>query len=166
MSDFYLPKDEKRTYELKIKDGILSISGDYWRYDISDIYMQRDSYDEVSTSEYLGIGKLKMRPQRYVVTFIVFPMIISLVSRLINHWIFKVLLSSDAMAKLSEAGNVLINILCAAFILVGIRLLFSMKDLIEISFISKHICIPRKSLSEIQYRTLCRSLGDTDSGRN
>ncbi len=158
MSDFYLPKDENRSYELKIDKGVFTISGDYWRYDLSDIFKYTDSHDEVRMSEYLGIGKLRMRPQRYVVTFIVLPVIISFVSRIINHWIFKVILSSKALEKVADVGNMLIGILAVVTILHGIRLLFSIQDLIEISFISKHICVPRKSLTEIQYRTLRNSL--------
>ena len=158
MGDFFLPRDEKRDYELKIEDGRFSIRGNYWVYNISDIYKRRDAYDDVDISEYLGIGKLKMRPIRYVVVFVAFPVLIDMVSSFINHKVFKVLLSSDALQTLSGVGNKIINFLSIAFILYGIRLLLSIKDLIEISFVSKHICIPRKSLTEIQYKTLCKSL--------
>lgn len=158
MSSFYLAKDDKRRYELKIGDGIFSISGDYWIFNISDIYSQKDSHDEVLLSEYLGIGKLKMRPFRRVTAFIVFPLIIGFVSKIINHILIRILMSSDMMERITDLGNTIITVLMIAFILYGIRLFFSLQDLIEISFISKHICIPRKSLTEIQFKTLCQSL--------
>lgn len=158
MDDLYLPLNENRKYELKLENGFFSISGDYWQYNVSDIYRKKNSFDQVDASEYLGIGKLRMRPVRYVVTFIMFPIVIGIVTKAANHWIFRVILSSEALDKMSGVVNSVINILMAMFVLYGIRLVFSIKDLVEISFISKHICIPRKSLTDTQYRVLDQSL--------
>ena len=166
MGDFYLPQNENRRYEISIHDGVFSISGDYWCYNVSDIYKQKNSHDEVSTSEYLGIGKLRMRPYRYVVTFIVIPVIISTLINVANNVVFKVFLSSETLEKLSSFVNAVVCILAVLFAAYGIRLLFSLKDLVEISFISKHICIPRKSITDIQYRTLNNILKDNQKRNN
>ena len=154
MCDFYLPRDEKRKYELKVEDDMLTIKGDYWVYQISDIYKRNNSMDTVSIKEYLGMGKLKMRPLRYVYGFIVIPFIIRWIIEILNHWVFRVFESNAFINIISDIGNVLLNILLIVFVIHGVRLIFSLKDLVEISFVSKHICIPRKSLTDLQYKTL------------
>ena len=143
---FYLERSSNRNFEIMLdEDGNFNISGDYYHYDGEDVKSCKNSHEELSLKNFLGVSKNKISPYKKVVFFISIPILLTILERLFfitQYSLFSLLL-------------VIVKII---FVATGITLLFSGRRYIELLFVNSHICIRQNSLSREEYDKLIDAL--------
>ncbi len=146
MNDYNLSKNNDRDYSIHISDSDFAIQGMYALYSGMDTKFI-SAEESVSITEFLGIGVTRQRPYKQILKFCVLVsavLFLPRVFRYIDHRVF-------AFITLA---------LIILFVIQGIKLLFSKKEWIEISFVSRHFFVPKKSMTEQEFRELSAAINE------
>lgn len=150
---YHLPITEQRLCDIQVFSDRIIFSGKFWYLRDKDFYSNHGKEETAFIKDFLGIGYLTKRSYRKTVLFVFAGTFLGLTKSLVDkigEWIENansVLRWMDYSLSLPVWMNTTINILAVGCIIIGLMLFFSKKKVVEISFTTKRICIPQKSLS-------------------
>lgn len=146
MEDFEL-KTSPPVCTIGVTKEAVTFAGDFYYYGPDGFRPVKNHRDRVPIGDFLGMGYLKKRSSKRMVQFLVAGMGLSLLSTLSDklQWFFFL-----------DTGwlSVLINIALVACGIGLLRYFFSQKRVIEISFLSKRICVDETLLTQEDFATL------------
>lgn len=151
---FHIGKNRFRKYEISIENNIFKIAGNFYCYKNLDLHKLRNHKLEFDMKDYLGIGRCKIKPYKQVVLFVSLPLIINLLYSILHNAMLKTIDYFYSLEVFFSVLQFLLNAVTILFIILGIKLLFSFRNIIEISFIGCHLCIPKHSISKEEYNDL------------
>ncbi|MCM1325862.1 MAG: hypothetical protein NC094_07495 [Bacteroidales bacterium] len=161
---YQLTANNNRKYCITVSRKDIWFEGDFW-------YLKEKEFVKCSTKKevalpqnFLGMGYLTKRSYKKTL-FLVFAgtvlEAIKLIIDKLTEWIDKAndyLQWIDSSINLPEWMNIAMNIIAVICILTGVALFFSKKKMIEISFIDKRLCVPKKSMTKQEYNALYQSI--------
>lgn len=168
---FRLSRSNMRKYELCVYEDLFSIQGDFWYLKDKEFYSSKTKEDTASIKDFLGIGYLSKRSYRKTVLFVVgatFLETMKLVIDKITEWIDKAndyLQWVDKSISLPAWIDNTLNTTAIICLILGVVLFFSKKKVIEISFTTKRICVPQKSMTTQEYNMLYSSIKKAKENR-
>lgn len=129
---------DKKQCHIQVSDTYFIIEGDFYYLVNKEFRSVKNGKDTCSTKEYLGLGSLRKRSPKKLMQFLVLACILELFDTIagkIGDYLF--FIDTDWTSYFVNAAA----ILC---VLQGLRLFFSKKKVIEISFLSKRFCVDEK----------------------
>lgn len=157
---YHLPTTTNRSCDIQVFSDHVTFSGKFWYLRDKDFYRNRGKSETALIKDFLGMGYLAKRSYRQTVIFVfggTFLEIVKAVVDKLSEWVDKAnnyLKWIDHTIALPEWMNITVNVMAFLCIALGIALFFSKKKVIEISFTTKRICIPQKSLSADEFQKL------------
>lgn len=129
---------DKKRCSIHVSDTDFMIKGDFYYLVNKEFRSVKNGNDKCSIKEYMGLGSLRKRSPKKLMQFIVLACILELfdtISGKMGDYLF--FMDTDWTSYFVNAAV----ILCA---IQGLRLFFSKKKVIEISFLSKRFCVDEK----------------------
>ncbi len=129
---------DKKHCSIHVSDTDFMINGDFYYLVNKEFCSVKNGNDKCSIKEYLGLGSLRKRSPKKLIQFIAFACILELFDTIagkIGDYLF--FMDTDWTSYFVNAAA----ILC---VIQGLRLFFSKKKVIEISFLSKRFCVDEK----------------------
>ncbi len=123
---------------IRVLEDTFAIEGDFYYLVNKEFHPVKNGRDTCSIREYMGLGSLRKRSPRKLMQFIVLACILELFDTIagkIGDYLF--FMDTDWTSYFVNAAA----ILC---VIQGLRLFFSKKKVIEISFLSKRFCVDEK----------------------
>lgn len=120
---------------VRITDDTFSIEGDFYYLVNKEFRPAKNGLDTCSVKEYMGVGNIHKRSPKKLLQFIVLACILELFDTIagkIGDYLF--FINTDWTSYFVNTAAVL----C---VVQGLRLFFSKKKVIEISFLSKRFCV-------------------------
>lgn len=127
----------KKQCSIHIIDNNFMIQGDFYYLVNKEFCTIKNGKDTCPIKEYIGLGNIKKRSPKQLFTFIIFAVILELVNAIADK------ISDYLFFMNTEWTSYVINIIVVLCMIQGIRLFFSKKNLIEISFLTKRFCIDK-----------------------
>lgn len=127
---------------IRVSEEEFAIEGDFYYLINKEFHAVTNGRDTCSIKEYLGIGYLCKRSPKKLMQFVIIAFILELFNTIagkISEYLF--FLNTDWISYFVNAAA----ILC---LIQGLRLFFSKKRVIEISFLSKRFCVDEKLFSD------------------
>lgn len=128
----------KKNCSISISDDCFMIEGDFYYLLNKEFRSVKNSRDTCSIKEYMGTGNLRKRSPKKLMQFVVLAFILELLNTIagkIGDYLF--FMDTDWTSYFVNTAA----ILC---LIQGLRLFFSKKKVIEISFLSKRFCVDEK----------------------
>ena len=129
---------DKKHCSIQVSDTEFMIKGNFYYLINKEFRPVKNGNDKCSIKEYMGLGSLRKRSPKKLIQFIVFACILELfdtiAGKMGDHLFF---MDTDWTSYFVNAAA----ILC---VIQGLRLFFSKKKVIEISFLSKRFCVDEK----------------------
>ncbi len=156
---YQLPATDCRKYCLKVFQDRLTIDGKFW-YLKNKEFVSQNGNAAALLHNFIGMGYLTKRSYRKTLAFVFGGVILGLINSI-----------TEKLSDLADKANFflmwigqtfilpvwldyVLNIAAGLCIVLGILLFFSKKSVVEISFTDKRICVPKKSLSNVEYAGL------------
>lgn len=164
---YHLPTAPNRSCDIQVLHDRVIFTGKFLYLRDKDFYRNKTPNETAFIKDFLGMGYLEKRSYRKMILCVFGAATLELVKAVVDklgEWVDKAndyLKWVDAAIALPEWMNVTVNLMAFACLALGIALFFSKKKVIEISFTSKRICIPQKSLSKDEFfelRNVIKSL--------
>lgn len=128
----------KKKCGITVTDTDFCIEGDFYYLVNKEFRPVKNGRDTCSIKEYMGLGSLRKRSPKKLIQFVVLACILELFDTIagkIGDYLF--FMDTDWTSYFVNAAA----ILC---VIQGLRLFFSKKKVIEISFLSKRFCVDEK----------------------
>ena len=125
----------KKNCRISVTETDFCIEGDFYYLVNKEFRPVKNGRDTCSIKEYMGLGNLRKRSPKKLVQFVIFACILELFNTIagkLDDYLF--FLDTDWTSWFVNAAAVL----C---IIQGLRLFFSKKKVIEISFLSRRFCV-------------------------
>lgn len=157
---YHLPTIANRFCDIQVFSDHVTFSGKFWYLRDKDFYRNRGKSETALIKDFLGMGYLTKRSYRQTIIFVfggTFLEIVKAVVDQLSEWVDKAndyLKWIDHTIALPEWIDTTVNVISFLCLALGIALFFSKKKVIEISFTTKRICIPQKSLSADEFQKL------------
>lgn len=135
-------KSDKKSCDIRIVDDDFMIEGDFYYLINKEFHEARNSRDSCPIKEYLGLGSLRKRSPKQLMTFIVLAVVLEFINMIagkIGDYLF--FMDTDWTSYFVNAAA----ILC---VVQGLRLFFSKKKVVEISFLTRRFCVDEKLFKE------------------
>lgn len=142
---------------ITVRDGMAVFEGDYYEYREGEFCPVRQGRTAVNTREFLGLGYLKKRSNKRLLLFLAVTGVFSFLGSVSEKLDYLFFLNTDWLAALMN-GVLAVSVLGFVFFL------FSRKDVVEITFVGKRICIDRNRLTEKDIGALQQALKTAGSG--
>ncbi len=129
---------DKKHCSIHVSDADFMIKGDFYYLVNKEFRSVKNGNDKCSIKEYMGLGSLRKRSPKKLIQFIVFACILELFDTIagkMGDYLF--FMDTDWTSYFVNAAA----ILC---VIQGLRLFFSKKKVIEISFLSKRFCVDER----------------------
>ncbi|MBD5511606.1 MAG: hypothetical protein HDR08_10190 [Lachnospiraceae bacterium] len=128
----------KKKCGITVTDTDFCIAGDFYYLVNKEFRPVKNGRDTCSIKEYMGLGSLRKRSPKKLIQFVVLACILELFNTIagkMGDYLF--FMDTDWTSYFVNAAA----ILC---VIQGLRLFFSKKKVIEISFLSKRFCVDEK----------------------
>lgn len=136
-----LPNRRKRC-TIQIIDNQFIIQGNYFYLVNKEFYKSVKEIDSCPVEDYMGLGLLRKRSPKKTLYFLVFAVILEFVNMLAGK------LEDIFFFVNTEWTSYIVNTVAVMCVIVGVVAFFSKKKVIEISFLSKRICVDEKLFLE------------------
>ena len=120
---------------ISISEDTFLIEGDFYYLQSKEFYPVKNGKDSCPIKEYMGLGTLRKRSPKKLMQFVIIACILEVVNAIagkISDYLFFVDTSWTSY---------FVNTLALLCLIQGLRLFFSKKKVIEISFLTKRICV-------------------------
>ena len=153
---FHLNKTEVRKYDIKVYHDKLVIEGEFWNLKDKEFYKNNSQKDVGYIKDFIGIGYLKKKSYRQGIIFVISAFILEMINLILDkvgdiQMVMSLVGDSFELPRWIDYG---VNIMLIGCFLLAIRYFFSQKDVVEISFLNKRICVPKNSLSNYDFLNL------------
>jgi len=163
---YSIPFSESRKYSVNVYPDRVDIDGDFLYLRDKDFYKAVQAHESCRISDFLGIGYLKMRSWKKTLTFVVAASVLEVFKALVDRLsdladkANKFLSLIGRSVELPDWMETTINVAAVICFILAIVLFFSLKKVIEISFVDKRICVPQKSMTYDEYQRLYSVIND------
>lgn len=128
-------KSDKKSCDIRIVDDEFIIEGDFYYLINKEFHKVQNGKDSCPIKEYLGLGSLRKRSPKQLITFIVFATVLEFVNMIagkIGDYLF-----------FMDTGwtSYFVNAAAILCVVQGLRLFFSKKKVVEISFLTRRFCV-------------------------
>ena len=133
---------EKKQCRITVSENTFLIEGDFYYLQNKEFYPVKNGKDSCPIKEYMGLGILRKRSPKKLMQFV----IIACVLEVVNAIAGKI---SDYLFFMDTSWtSYFVNALALLCLIQGLRLFFSKKKVIEISFLTKRICVDENMFCE------------------
>ena len=150
---YILPQTPNRECAIYVYQDRVEFYGKFMYLRDKDFYKANTDRDYALTNEFIGIGPLAMRSWKKTLTFVVMATVMEIIKSIVD-WCSDMAEKADKVTSLvghrtemPAWPGYIVNIIAFACLVYAIVLFFSKKKVIEISFLSKRICIPQDSIT-------------------
>lgn len=129
---------DKKQCRIRVSDSDFIIEGDFYYLVNKEFRPVEKGRDTCSIKEYMGLGSLRKRSPKKLIQFVMLACTLELfdtIAEKLGDYLF--FMNTDWTSYFVNAAA----ILC---VIQGLRLFFSKKKVIEISFLSKRFCVDEK----------------------
>lgn len=157
---YHLPKTKERNCDIKVYEDRVEVEGEFWNLREKEFYKNPSQKDVAYIRDFIGMGYLKKRSHKKGIFFVICAAILEVL-----HIIL------DKIGDISNGFHLMgmelyvpvwiensVNVMLVIAGIFAIMYLFSQKSVIEISFLNKRICIPRKCLTNNEFQNLYATL--------
>ena len=130
----------KKHCSISISEDCFMIEGDFYYLVNKEFRNVKNGRDTCSIKEYMGIGSLRKRSPKKLMQFVALTFILELLNTIAGK-IDDYLFFMD-----TDWTSYFVNIAAILCLIQGLRLFFSKKKVVEISFLSKRFCVDEKLL--------------------
>ena len=161
---FQIVPNDSRSYSIMVNKDCVLFDGNFWYLKNKEFVKCSNKKETAQTKNFLGMGYISKRSYKKSLWFVVMGSMLEIVKVIIDkltEWIDRanmILLWSDKTICLPDWITATMDILTIICVLLAIALLFSKKKVIEISFVDKRICVPKKSMTQSEYNMLYQSI--------
>ena len=142
----------KKNCRISVTETDFCIEGDFYYLVNKEFCPVKNGRDTCSIKEYMGLGNLRKRSPKKLVQFVVFACILELFNTIAGKL-------DDTLFFLDTGWTSwFVNAAAVLCIIQGLRLFFSKKKVIEISFLSKRFCVEENLFPEEDMSRLDRLL--------
>lgn len=169
---YYLPAGDNRFYSITIYEETIVFEGEFWYLRNKEFYKNQEKTDVAYINNFIGMGYLEKRSYKKCVAFVLSGLVLTAINTItvklskwaddanfFLRWIGKTVALPEWMAM----GLNLAMIIC---LLLGILFFFSKKKVVEISFTDKRICVPQKSISDLEFAKLYQTIRQLTDKQN
>ena len=161
---YYLPAGDNRFYSITIYEETIVFEGEFWYLRNKEFYKNQEKTDVAYINNFIGMGYLEKRSYKKCVAFVLSGLVLTAINTItvkLSKW------ADDANFFLRWIGKTVnlpewmavgLNITMIICLLLGIIFFFSKKKVVEISFTDKRICLPQKSLSDVEFAKLYQTI--------
>lgn len=157
---YHLPMTVNRPCDIQVCSDHITFSGKFWYLRDKDFYRNGNKSETALIKDFLGIGYLAKRSYRQTVLFVFGGTLLEIIKVIVDkvsEWVDNAnnyLQWVNRSVALPGWINTTMNVIAFLCVVLGIILFFSKKKIVEISFTTKRICIPQKSLSADEFNKL------------
>ena len=134
--------NKKRHCTIQVTEEHFNIQGDFYFLVNKEFYKTKTKKDSCPVKEYMGLGTLQKRSPKKTLFFLAFAVILEFVDMLAGK------IEDVFFFANTDWTSYIVNTVAILCVIVGIIALFSKKKVIEISFLSKRICVDEKLFAE------------------
>lgn len=160
----YLPQNERRSYDIQVLPDRVLFRGKFWYLKDYDFYRCKTENDMAYIRDFIGMGYLAKRSYRKGVAFVFGGAVLMLIKALLDklsEWTEK---ANDYLkwihraVTLPEWLDYMMYGVAAVCLILAVLYFFSKKKVIEISFLTKRICVPEKSMTPQEFAYLRQTI--------
>lgn len=129
---------KKKHCTIQVTEEHFSIQGDFYFLVNKEFYKSKTMKDSCSVKEYMGLGTLRKRSPKKTLFFLAFAVILEVVDMLAGK------IEDIFFFVNTDWTSYIVNTVAVLCIMAGLAAFFSKKKVIEISFLSKRICVDEK----------------------
>ena len=133
---------KKKYCIIQVTEEEFCIQGDFYFLVNKEFYKSKTRTDTCSIKEYMGLGKLRKRSPKKTLFFIALAVILEFVDMLAGK------INDIFFFTNTDWTSYIVNTVAFLCVTAGIIAFFSKKKVIEISFLSKRICVDEKLFAE------------------
>ena len=134
--------NKKKHCTIQITEEDFCIQGDFYFLVNKEFYKSKTRIDSCSIKEYMGLGKLRKRSPKKTLFFIAVAVVLEFVDMLAGK------IKDIFFFANTDWTSYIVNAIAILCFIVGVVAFFSKKNVIEITFLSKRICVDEKLFSE------------------
>ncbi len=127
---------------ISISEDSFVIEGDFYYLQNKEFYPVKSGIASCPLKEYMGLGPLRKRSPKKLIQFVMIACVLELFNTIAGK------LSDYLFFADTSWTSYFVNALALLCLIQGLRLFFSKKKVIEISFLSKRICVDENMFSE------------------
>ena len=169
---YYLPTGTNRLCSITIYEETIVFEGEFWYLRNKEFYTNKGKTDVAYINNFIGMGYLEKRSYKKCVAFVLSGLVLTAINTItvkLSKW------ADDANFFLRWIGKTVnlpewmavgLNITMIICLLLGIIFFFSKKKVVEISFTDKRICVPQKSISDLEFAKLYQTISQLTDKQN
>ena len=142
--------NKKKACTIQVTEEQFIIQGDFYFLVNKEFYKSKAGKDNCSVKEYMGLGTLQKRSPKKTLFFLAFAVILEFVDMLAGK------INDIFFFTNTDWTSYIVNTVAFLCVTAGIIAFFSKKKVIEISFLSKRICVDEKLFAEDDINRLHR----------
>lgn len=132
---------KKKQCTIQVTEEQFCIQGDFYYLVNKELRKSKTRKDSCLVKEYMGLGTLRKRSPKRTLLFLTVAVVLEFVNTLAGK------IKDVFFFTNTEWTSYIVNTVAVICLIVGIVALFSKKKVIEISFLSKRICVDEKMLA-------------------
>ena len=133
---------KKKQCTIQVTEEQFNIQGDFYYLVNKEFHKSKIRKDSCPVKEYMGLGTLRKRSPKKTLLFLAVAVVLELANTLAGK------IKDIFFFANTDWTSYIVNTLAVICLVVGLVALFSKKKVIEISFLSKRICIDEKLFAE------------------
>lgn len=133
---------DKKQCCIRVSETDFIIEGDFYYLVNKEFRPVKNGRDTCSIKEYMGLGSLRKRSPKKLIQFVVLACILELFDTIAGK------MSDYLFFMDTDWTSYFVNAAAILCVIQGLRLFFSKKKVIEISFLSKRFCVDEKLFQE------------------
>lgn len=160
----YLPQNEQRACDIRVLSDRVLFRGEFWYLKDYDFYRCKTEADMAYIKDFIGMGYLTKRSYRKGVAFVFGGAALILLKTVLDklsEWTDK---ANDYLKWIHQAVtlpewlNYIMYGVAGICLILAVIYFFSKKKVVEISFLTKRICIPQKSITPQEFAYLRQAI--------
>ena len=132
---------KKKQCTIQVTEEHFNIQGDFYYLVNKEFHKSRTRKDSCPVKEYMGLGTLRKRSPKKTLLFLAVAVVLELANTLAGK------IEDVFFFANTDWTSYIVNTLAVICLVFGIVAFFSKKKVIEISFLSKRICVDEKMLA-------------------
>lgn len=134
--------NKKKHCTVQVTEEQFNIQGDFYFLVNKEFYKSKARKDSCPVKEYMGLGALRKRSPKKTLFFLALAVVLEFVDMLAGK------IEDIFFFANTDWTSYIVNTVAILCVIVGIIAFFSKKKVIEISFLSKRICVDEKLFAE------------------
>lgn len=134
--------DKDKQCTIQITEKQFNIQGDFYYLVNKEFHKSKSKNDICALNEYMGLGSLRKRSPKKTLVYLVLAVVLEFVNEIVGK------IQDIFFFGNTDWLSCIVNVLVVICIIMGMIAFFSKKKVIEITFLSKRICVDEKMFAE------------------